>query len=104
MIERNEVTERSKALPVLRRVQWVNLWQRGYQELHGDVGSRVHLTQSEGPSGKTLCGREFPADKGYYSPHKWCKVCVNKAYKLGFQKGFTKGIDYVPSQSAGVGA
>jgi hypothetical protein len=84
--------------PKLRRVQWVNWRDRGMKELHGDVGCRIHLTSAEGLTGKTLCGREFPADKGWYSPHKFCKRCVNKAYKMGFQQGFTKDLDSVPSK------
>ena len=85
-------------LPTLRTVQWVTFAQRGYQEMHSDVGSRVHLTESKMLYGVTLCGRSFPVDKGFYSPHKFCRRCVNKAYKMGFQKGFTKGLESVPTR------
>lgn len=84
----------------LRRVQWVN-WRQHIQAMDTDRGCQHHLTAAEGLTGKTLCGREFPADKGGASvlAGRWCKRCLNAAYKRGFKIGFTKGIEAVPSKS-----
>ncbi len=95
----SEQISTQQSLPTLRRVQWVNVWQH-VQSFSGDAGTRAHLTSESGLSGKTLCGRSYPADKGFYSPHKYCKRCVKRAYALGFGKGFTKNIDFVPSRSS----
>jgi hypothetical protein len=86
-------------LTPLRRVQWVNFWDRGMKELHSDVGCLAHLTAYLGFKGKTLCGKEYPEDKGQYSPARYCRRCINAAYKIGYEKGFTKQItDFVPSK------
>jgi hypothetical protein len=85
------------ALNNLRLVAWCNAWNRS-AALHGDYGSMNHLTESTGLSGVTLCGRTFPMDKGYPGNlGRTCKRCLNKAYKAGQPKGFTKSLAFVPS-------
>jgi len=85
------------ALPTLRRVKWVGFWDRGMRELHTDVGTTEHLTKETGLTGKTLCGREFPRDKGYASANRFCKRCLKIARNMGFQQGFTKDLEAVGS-------
>ena len=84
----------------MRKVCWCNLWNRS-AAFHHDVGSRVHLTEAEGVTGKTLCGREFPADKGYPAHAHVCKRCVQIARKRGYQRGFTLYLEFVPSRESG---
>ncbi len=83
----------------LRRVQWVS-WRDHVAAMNADRGCHHHLTDNDGIAGKTLCGRQYPADKGFPSPlaGRWCKRCLNAAYKRGFERGFTKGIESVPSR------
>ena len=84
----------------MRKVCWCNLWNSA-AALHGDVGSKVHLTQSVGSTGKTLCGKTFPADKGYPAAAQLCKRCVRIAYSQGCERGFTERLDWVGSVEAG---
>ena len=82
-------------MQMLRKVHWRNLWN--WTSESDGVGSAVHLTDDAGATGKTLCGRVFPAHKGYSSSLKICKRCINKAYKAGHPKGFTAKLEWVPS-------
>ena len=83
----------------LRRVAWCNLWNRSLASDRDGIGTKFHLTADEGYTGKTLCGKTFPKDKGY--PSTWgagfCKRCLNKAYAKGYEPGFTKGLRSVPT-------
>lgn len=79
----------------LRRVYWTKYHVTTY---HDHAPTLQHLTADAGLRGKTLCGRKFPADKGQAQGWKFCKRCVQKAYALGFVKGFTKELDFVPSE------
>lgn len=83
----------------LRTVAWTNLWNRSLASDRDGIGTKWHLTAGEGYTGKTLCGKTYPKDKGY--PSTWgagyCKRCVSKAYALGYEKGFTNGLKAVPS-------
>lgn len=87
------------ALPTLRLVAWTNIWNRSAAVNSDGHGTKHHVTSEAGYSGKTLCGRTFPEDKGY--PSTWgagvCKRCANRAYAMGFEKGFTRGLKSVPS-------
>lgn len=82
----------------LRVVQWCNIWNVSLASDRDGYGTKYHLTKMEGREGKTLCGRPYPADKG--SPSTWgegyCRRCVNIAYRMGYEKGFTKGLYHVP--------
>ncbi len=78
----------------LRSVAWVNVWNR-IGSLHHDTPGRLHLTASAGRAGQTLCGRDFPKDKGYTTAFRYCKRCVQLAYTMGYQPGFTKSLDRV---------
>lgn len=61
----------------LRYVTWRNDTNR-----HAESGtSRVHLTESTGLSGETLCGRKFPRYKGNANAGHICRVCKQKAQK-----------------------
>lgn len=80
----------------LKKVRWQNIDQQ--LSLSDDLGksSKTHLTISTELSGKTLCGKVFPKDKGVTSNVvKFCKSCLKKAYKMGYEKGFTKELDLV---------
>lgn len=68
--------------PMPRRVAWANVWNWA-SSLESGFASLVHLTESEGLSGVTLCGRTFPRAKGYPSYHKYCKRCMQAAAKRG---------------------
>lgn len=81
---------------MLRVVAWTNIWDRG-AALHSDVGSLIHLTETEGVTGKTLCGREFPADKGHPATGRVCKRCWNIAKKRELKVDI-KQADWVPSR------
>lgn len=81
----------------MRKVCWCNIWNSA-AAYHSDVGSRVHLTEAEGLTGKTLCGKSFPADKGYPAHAQLCKRCVRIARNKGCQQGFSQNLDYVPSK------
>ena len=62
----------------LHRVIWCKSVS-AMSQLHGDYGTTVHITESNAASGKTLCGREYPRDKGYPSVNRVCKICKRKA-------------------------
>lgn len=49
--------------------------------LENGRGSKIHLTEAEGAEGKTLCGKVFPADKGYPYHLGMCKTCLRKSGK-----------------------
>jgi hypothetical protein len=82
-------------------VAWCNVWNRSLANDGDGYGTKRHLTASEGVAGRTLCGKSFPADKGY--PSTWgagyCRRCVKAAYAKGYTQGFTKGLYAVPSVS-----
>lgn len=75
----------------MRLVKWKNLWNWTSEE--GGT-TRLHLTSSEGLSGTTLCGREFPRCKGYPTAVRYCKVCVKKS-KLTYEQ--LRAFEHVPS-------
>lgn len=87
------------AAAVLRKVAWCNVWNRARANDTDGVGSLTHLTASTGVAGDTLCGKSFPRDKGFPSTYRFCKRCLNRAYKLGYAKGFTRQLESVPSVS-----
>jgi hypothetical protein len=65
------------------------------QANNGDgYGSKSHLS-IKNPN--TLCGKIFPAYKGFPSSTGFCKKCLSIAYKKGYPKGFTKSLEEVPS-------
>lgn len=80
----------------MRKVCWCNLWNSA-AAYHSDVGSLIHLTEAEGVAGKTLCGKSFPADKGYPASGRLCKRCVKAARAQGHPQGFSVNLEYVPS-------
>ena len=92
-----ETQNLTSELPELRRVYWSLYQHNAYRNHDFDATTRQHLTDAPGYIGKTLCGRTFPADKGRSQGFKFCKKCVKKAYTLGFEKGFTKTLDFVSS-------
>ena len=59
-----------------KQVLWSNVWNWTNGSGHG---SRVHLTEAAGLTGKTLCGKEFPAAKGHPAAQLVCKRCLKKA-------------------------
>lgn len=65
----------------MKQVVWSNVWNWTHS---GGHGSRVHLTESEGLAGTTLCGKEFPRSKGHPIAVYMCKRCMKKA---GMVKG-----------------
>jgi hypothetical protein len=75
----------------MRTVKWRNIWNWTSEE--GGT-TRLHLTNSEGLSGSTLCGREFPRRKGYPTAVRYCKACVKKS-KLTYEQ--IRALDSVPS-------
>lgn len=77
----------------MRTVKWKNLWN--YTQEEGGT-TRLHLTSSEGLTGKTLCGREYPRNKGYPTAVRYCKTCVKKS-KLTFEQ--VRALEQVPSVS-----
>ena len=77
----------------LKRVYWTKY----HVSYHDHAPTTQHLTAESGHSGKTLCGRKYPADKGDAQGFKFCKKCVHKAYAMGFEKGFTKELDFIPT-------
>lgn len=58
---------------MIRKVAWTNVWNR-----HSDGGTLIHLTNG-GISGITVCGREYPADKGHPVSWRHCKICLKRA-------------------------
>jgi len=75
----------------LRIVAWTNTWNRAAAN-HGDYGSLMHLTEG-GISGKTLCGRTYPASKGHPFSPKLCKRCRAKVQSVDL-----KSLVWVPSR------
>ena len=70
-------------MPSLRVVAWTSVWNYT-GGLHRDgAGSRIHLTETAGLAGKTLCGRDFPSAKGYPSPTRRCSHCLRMARLRG---------------------
>jgi hypothetical protein len=63
-------------------VKWRNVWNWTGEE--GGT-TRLHLTNDSGFTGRTLCGREFPARKGYPTAVRYCKICIRKS-GLSFQQ------------------
>lgn len=61
----------------LRTVKWKNLWN--YTAEEGGT-TRLHLTAAEGTTGKTLCGRDYPRNKGFPTAVRYCKTCVKKSH------------------------
>jgi hypothetical protein len=79
----------------LRKVAWCNVWN--WSDIDADgVGTKIHLTASLGELGKTLCGRAFPSAEGCPSPVGFCQRCQQKAYQMGYSKGFSKTLDFIP--------
>lgn len=60
----------------MKKVLWSNVWNWTHS---GGIASRVHLTDAEGRTGKTLCGKEFPIEKGHPSGYAVCKACWKKS-------------------------
>lgn len=60
----------------MKKVLWSNVWNWTHS---GGIASRVHLTNDDGLTGKTLCGKEFPRVKGTPSGYATCKRCWKKA-------------------------
>jgi hypothetical protein len=75
----------------MRTVKWKNLWNWSSEE--GGT-TRLHLTNDEGLSGTTLCGREFPRRKGYPTAVHYCKACIKKS-KLTSEQ--LRALESVPS-------
>jgi hypothetical protein len=75
----------------MRLVKWKNLWNWSREE--GGT-TRLHLTESEGLTGTTLCGRTFPRSKGYPTAVRYCKACVRKSK---FSAEQLRSLELVPS-------
>lgn len=75
----------------LSQVVWSNVWNWTHT---GGIASRVHLTNDEGLTGKTLCGKTFPRIKGTPTCYARCKACQKKA---GITKEQWNALGYVPS-------
>lgn len=67
----------------LYHVAWCNVWNRSAASHRDGAGTRLHLTDSASVRGKTLCGKTFPADKGYPSWTRACQSCLKKARAAG---------------------
>jgi hypothetical protein len=80
----------------LRRVAWCNVWNAAYQSRDGN-GSKVHLTTSEQATGKTLCGRIFPADKGYPASIGTCRACLRAMTVEQARQVPIRDLEWVPS-------
>lgn len=65
----------------LRRVAWQNIWNWTLEE---SGTTRIHITAAQQRSGKTLCGRPFPVEKGYPVSLRFCKRCLAKAKASGY--------------------
>lgn len=79
----------------LRLVIWQNVWNWTLEE---SGTTRIHVTSSAGLSGKTLCGRPFPAAKGYPVAVRYCKRCEAAAKRLGHEAQEIRKFNYVRSQ------
>lgn len=75
----------------MRTVKWRNVWNWTGEE--GGT-TRLHLTDSEGVAGTTLCGRDFPHAKGYPTAVRYCKTCVKRS-KLTYEQ--IRVLESVPS-------
>jgi hypothetical protein len=75
----------------MRKVKWRNVWNWSQEE--GGT-TRLHLTISEGLSGTTLCGREFPRQKGYPTAVRICKSCARMS---GLTPEQIRAFESVPS-------
>lgn len=82
----------------LRRVAWCNLWNIARANDTDGMGSRWHLTTSPGLSGRTLCGKSFPAVKGYPSVWRACRRCQRIAQQRGL---VDDELPIVPSRDGG---
>ena len=71
----------------LKKVAWCNLWNYA-RAMDTDGGSLIHLTQQNGPTGTTLCGRHYPADKGSPACTRLCKRCRRTAAILATRDSF----------------
>ena len=60
----------------MRLVKWQTTMN---YSLDGGGTTRLHLTEAEGLTGKTLCGRIFPTEKGWPTAVRYCKTCVRKS-------------------------
>ena len=83
--------------PTLRKVMWAKGVSYNAQ-LHGDYGTTCHLTT--GPAlgkltGKTLCGRPFPYDKGHPAGWRMCKRCLAKM-RTDYPWADLKTLEFVP--------
>lgn len=65
-------------MATLRKVAWCNLWNYA-RAMDTDTGSLIHLTTDPGLTGRTLCGRLYPADKGHPWCGRLCKRCRARA-------------------------
>lgn len=77
---------------VLRLVIWQNLWNWTQEE---SGTTRIHITSMAGLSGKTLCGRPYPATKGYPVAVRFCKRCTNAAQRTGITAEQIRTLAYV---------
>ena len=75
----------------MRLVKWQTTMN---YSLDGGGTTRLHLTEAEGLAGKTLCGREFLARKGWPTAVRYCKTCVRKA---ALDRAALAGLEEVPS-------
>ncbi len=78
-------------------VQWTNMWNEA-AAAHRDVGTLAHLAEGNALTGTTLCGKTYPARKGYPSGlTRYCKRCMNKAHAAGQPRGFQSNLGFVRS-------
>jgi hypothetical protein len=81
----------------MRIVIWCNDWNFIAASNNDGYGSKSHLTNQDGTSGKTLCGKSFPHSKGFPSSTGFCKTCLNLAYRKGYCAESVKTLEEVPS-------
>jgi len=77
----------------MRTVKWMTTMN--YSIDGGGGTTRLHLTESEGLQGRTLCGRNFPARKGWPTAARYCAVCLRKA---GLDRDALAALSQVPSE------
>ena len=80
---------------MMRQVAWCNMWNIA-RARDTDVGSRIHLTEAEGTTGKTLCGRTFPRRKGCPACANYCRRCFGIARKTGTTLAALDTLEWVP--------
>lgn len=69
------------------------LWRSGTRGIDADgVGSKVYLTRYNELTGKTLCGRSYPANNGVASSFGDCKACFRIAKQDGAKIDIDKWI------------